>query len=134
GVVDPRDDPGLDEEHADELRFAGQVRMDHLDRDDLLETCLALGATKVDRRHAAVGDAVDQLVATNPAPQHQRFLTRVASSRPFVGRLGLDGVVWAAWGHDLRVGLEHGHSAGNPRPPSRVGSPQTSRYGKTWAR
>jgi hypothetical protein len=67
GALDLGGDARLLEEHLDELGLGGEVRMDDLDRDELLEAGVAGGATEVHGRHPAVTEALDDLVAPERA-------------------------------------------------------------------
>ena len=63
GVVDPRGDPRLVEEHIDELVIFDEVRVDALDRHPLLEAARSIHPRQVDARHATDADLVDDAVA-----------------------------------------------------------------------
>jgi hypothetical protein len=66
GVVDARREAGLVEEHPRELFVAAQVREADLHRHEALEVRRAARAAEVHRGHAALGDLVEHLVATQP--------------------------------------------------------------------
>ena len=63
-MTEPRRHPRLVDEHGDEVRVAGELREDALDRDDLLEAMGARLPGEVHLGHAARRDALEQLVGT----------------------------------------------------------------------
>src|ERR1019366_5492397 len=57
-------DPGLVDEHGDEVRVARELGEDALYRDDLLEAVRPCPACEIDLRHPARRDPPEQLVRT----------------------------------------------------------------------
>jgi hypothetical protein len=75
-ALDLGGDAGLFEEHLHELGLGREVRVDDLDRHQLLEAGAAGGATEIDGRHPAVAEALDDLVAADRAPRGDRVGAR----------------------------------------------------------
>ena len=67
GMVDPRCEPRLLEEHLDELGFARQVRVKALDPDEPLKAPGAGETTEIHGRHAAGRELGDQLETVEPS-------------------------------------------------------------------
>ena len=67
-VHDGAGDARLVEQHVDELRLAGELRQQHLDRHVALEAAERLHARAEDLGHAAAADALDQRVAVEAIP------------------------------------------------------------------
>jgi len=66
-MIEPRREPGLVEEHLDELLVAREVREDALETDELLEAGCAGLPRQVDLGHPAGGDELDELVLAQRA-------------------------------------------------------------------
>ncbi len=64
-VPDSRGEPGLVEEHADELGIVREVLVEHLDRDEPLELAHASRSTHVDRAHPPHREETQDLVAAD---------------------------------------------------------------------
>ena len=62
GVVDPGGEPGLVEEHLDELLFPGEVRVELLDGDEPREAARPGEPAQVDGGHPPGGQLADELV------------------------------------------------------------------------
>ena len=86
GVVHPRGEAGLIEEHGDEIRLLGQVRVHRFDRDLTLESAGSDGAAEVDPRHPAGGDRTEDLVATNPEAHAAEGYTKDSPAVPATWR------------------------------------------------
>jgi len=67
GVVHPGREPGLVEEHREDLRLEREVLERLLDDDELVEPARALGHREVHLGHAAASDLGDQAVAARRA-------------------------------------------------------------------
>jgi hypothetical protein len=69
-VADPGREAGLVQEHADELLFVREVRMQHLDCHQSLEPRNALSAGNVYGRHPTRGQLRQDLVTTELPTRH----------------------------------------------------------------
>lgn len=67
-VADARREPRFVDEHRDELRLFGEVRVHAFDGDDSLEPRRPEEAAEPHRRHAAGGDFVEDCVTPELAP------------------------------------------------------------------
>jgi hypothetical protein len=63
-------EPRLVEEHLDELRLLGKVRMKAFDRDEPLKSAHPSATREEYRRHATRGNLANQLVAIDPLPSN----------------------------------------------------------------
>ncbi len=71
-MFESRREPGLVEEHVDEVRIVRVVGMEALDGDHTLEPDGAMHAAEVDRRHASSGNLVEDVIAAERAREvHQ---------------------------------------------------------------
>ena len=64
-VGDPRCNPRLVEEHLDVLLFVGEMRVDPLERHELLEARVPFDPRQVDARHSTRGQLEAELVAAD---------------------------------------------------------------------
>ncbi|HEY8429353.1 MAG TPA: hypothetical protein VIL20_13295 [Sandaracinaceae bacterium] len=76
-----RGDARLVEEHLDERRVLGHVRVHALERDELVEARAGARARQVDGGHPARGDLRERLVATAHDRRKQREVASRASHR-----------------------------------------------------
>ena len=81
GVPDARREPGLLEEHRDEVGILREVRMEALDRDGAREPDGSEQARKMDRGHAAGGDLAVQRVSTQTSAVIRAGLFRHLAER-----------------------------------------------------
>jgi hypothetical protein len=85
GVVEPRGQPRLRDEHLHEARIARHERAHLLDDDFLLEAFRALGGAQVDLRHPALGELPADDVLADPGTcgeRHGLIQAMARSGRP----------------------------------------------------
>src|SRR5262249_32171494 len=91
-VLELDGDLRLVDQHLHEVIVRGEVRVDHLQRDQLLEALEALGRREVNLRHPAGGDLLNEPIRTELPPRlSDRFRHR---SRPHAAFTPPD---WAGW-------------------------------------
>jgi hypothetical protein len=69
GILDARRQTRLVEEHVDERRILGEVRVDDLDRHGLGEARCARATAQVERGHAASAQRREHLVLADSRPR-----------------------------------------------------------------
>lgn len=122
GVVEPRGEARLREEHRPKLRIAGEAALERFDDDELVEAARSPREREVDASHAPLAELGKEAVL--PVPRRIAFEPRVHGSPPpkhatIVGRLFSP--------HNLaRSGRASGRSRRQNVPPAVTAAPARS--------